>query len=207
MYYDGDIKNIHVLALPMFERHTGDYMYNLFSDLYEILDPRWKQKLIGVTTDGAANMTGCHRGCITRIQQEAIRDGFYRIWCALHQLDILIQKCITMFFNDEFYGHLTSLIGYLRRQQILVQNMKTKCPKVADTRWLSLGKVCKWLCSNKTVINEYLDEKQPTCKPPMHWWAYVAIVKMIIEEVDITFVASQGLLTLIAEQQKSLDKL
>jgi hypothetical protein len=41
----------------------------------------------------------------------------------------------------------------------------------------------------------------------MHWWAYVAIVKMIIEEVDITFVASQGLLTLIAEQQKSLDKL
>jgi hypothetical protein len=40
-----------------------------------------------------------------------------------------------MFFNDEFYGHLTSLIGHLRRQQILVQNMKTKCPKVADTRW------------------------------------------------------------------------
>jgi hypothetical protein len=60
MYYDGDIKNIHVLALLMFERHTGDYMYNLFSDLYEILDPRWKQKLIGVTMDGAANMTGCH---------------------------------------------------------------------------------------------------------------------------------------------------
>jgi hypothetical protein len=135
MYYDGDIKNIHVLALPMFERHTGDYMYNLFSDLYEILDPRWKQKLIGVTTDGAANMTGCHRGCVTRIQQESIRDGFYRIWCALHQLDILVQRCVTMFFNDEFYGHLTSLIGHLRRQQILVQNMKTKCPKVADTRW------------------------------------------------------------------------
>ena len=41
----------------------------------------------------------------------------------------------------------------------------------------------------------------------MHWWAYVAIVKTIIEEVDIAFVAGQGLSTLIGEQQKSLDKL
>ena len=51
-------------------------------------------------------------------------DGFYRIWCALHQLDIVIQKCVLHYFSDDFYSNLTDLIGYLRRQQNLIQAMK-----------------------------------------------------------------------------------
>ena len=76
VYYQGDIKNIHVIALPMFDRHTGDYMYELFSNLFDILDTLWKSKLVGITTDGARNMTGCHRGVVTRIQNEVLPEGF-----------------------------------------------------------------------------------------------------------------------------------
>ena len=115
--------------------------------------------MVGVTTDGARSMTGGHRGAVTRIQNEAVQHGFYRIWCALHQLDIVVRKCITNNFDDEFYHVLTSLIGYLRRQQMLIQRMKAKCPKVCDTRWLSLGRVCSWLCKEKQVIRDYMDEK------------------------------------------------
>mmetsp|Transcript_11331 Transcript_11331/g.22934 ORF Transcript_11331/g.22934 Transcript_11331/m.22934 type:complete len:395 (+) Transcript_11331:531-1715(+) len=118
VYHDRKIKNIHVIALPMFARHTGEYMYNLFRELFDILDPLWKQKLVGVTTDGARSMTGTHRGAVTRIQNDASQEGFYRIWCALHQLDIVVQKCITKYFNDKFYNVLTAVIGYLRRQQM-----------------------------------------------------------------------------------------
>lgn len=207
VYYQGDIKNIHVIALPMFDRHTGDYMYELFSNLFDILDTLWKSKLIGITTDGAANMTGCHRGVVTRIQNEALPEGFYRIWCSLHQLDIVVQTCVTKYFNDDFYSGLTGLIGYLRRQQNLVQRMKTKCPKVADTRWLSLGRVCKWFCEHRANIQEYLNEKSPLCRPPNHWWIYAATCESIIREVNVVFVSGQGLTTLVAEQQKSLDKL
>ena len=42
----------------MFERHTGDYMYELFEKLFDISDPSWKAKLVGVTIDVGANMTG-----------------------------------------------------------------------------------------------------------------------------------------------------
>ena len=88
-------------------------------------------------------MTGRDKGVVTEIQKVASKEGFYRVWCLLHQLDIVIQLSITKFFNDNFYGKLTGLIGYLRRQQNLIREMKAKCPKVADTRWLSLGRVCK----------------------------------------------------------------
>ena len=193
VYNNGDIRNIHIVALPMFERHTGEYMYELFENLFNILDPLWKTKLVGVTTDGAANMTGRHRGVVTKIQNSVLPEGFYCIWCALHQLDIVVQQCVTKYFNDDFYSGLTGLIGYLRRQQSLVQRMKMKCPKVADTRWLSLGKVCKWFCKHKSDISEYLNEKNPTCKPATQWWLYVAACETIIKKVNVTFVANQGL--------------
>ena len=108
----------------MFDRHTGDYMFELFQRLFNVLDPLWKNKVLGVTTDGAGNMTGWHRGAVTQIQNAVLPDGFYRIWCALHQLDIVIQKCVLHYFSDDFYSNLTGLIGYLRRQQNLIQAMK-----------------------------------------------------------------------------------
>ena len=134
LFHNSEVKNIHVIALPMFNRHTGDYMFELFQRLFNVLDPSWKNKVLGVTTDGAGNMTGQHRGAVTQIQNAILPDGFYRIWCALHQLDIVIQKCVVKYFSDDFYSRLTGLIGYLRHQQNLIQRMKKSALK-----WLTLG--------------------------------------------------------------------
>ena len=42
------------MVLPMFERHTGQYMLELLAKLLSIMDNNWKAKLIGATSDGAA---------------------------------------------------------------------------------------------------------------------------------------------------------
>ena len=207
VHCNGDIQNVHVIALPMFDRHTGECVCELFDKLFSTLDPSWKTKLIGVTADGAANMTGRHRGVVSKIQNSTLPNGFYRMWCALHQLDIAMQNSVTTHFNNDFHTGLTGLTGCLRRQQNLVQRMKAKCPKVADTRWLSLGKVCEWFCKHRVQILECLDEKNPSCKPEKHWWMCVAACETIIKEVNVTFAAGQGLTTLVGEQKKSLDKL
>ena len=67
LFHNGEVKNIHVIALPMFDRHARDYMFELFQRLFNVLDPSWKNKVLGVTTDGARNMTGRHRGAVTQI--------------------------------------------------------------------------------------------------------------------------------------------
>jgi hypothetical protein len=112
------IVNLHLLALPMFERHSGEYIFDLFDRLLSVLDPAWRKQIVGVTTDGAANMTGSDRGAVSRIEREACQ-GFYRAWCGLHQLDIAVQRAVSKLYNDKFYGQLTALIGNLRRQQSL----------------------------------------------------------------------------------------
>jgi len=77
-------------------------MYELFEKLFNVLDLCWKTKLIGVTTVGAAKMIGRQRGSVTKVQNSALSEGFYRVWCVLHQLDIVVQKCVTIYFNDDF---------------------------------------------------------------------------------------------------------
>jgi hypothetical protein len=80
--------NIHLLAIPMFESHTGANIFNIVKRLLDIMCPDWEHKLIGYTSDGASNMTGAHQGVGTRIQ-EVTNEGFFRIWCAAHQLDLV----------------------------------------------------------------------------------------------------------------------
>lgn len=60
-----------------------------------------------------------------------------------------MQRVFTCALNEDYLIVLTTLIGYLRRQQNLVSKMKATCPKVAKMRWLSMGAVAKWLTSNQ----------------------------------------------------------
>jgi hypothetical protein len=90
LFRNDAIVNLHLLALPMFERHSGEYIFDLFNRLLSVLDPNWRQKIVGVTTDGAANMTGSDSGAVSRIERETFQ-GFYRAWCGLHQL-VLTQS-------------------------------------------------------------------------------------------------------------------
>ena len=206
VYHQGEIRNLHVVALPMLDNNTEDYMYELFENLFDTLDLSWKDKLVGLTTYAAASMTESHIAMVTTIQNKTSSDGFYRIWCALHQLDIVVQKYVTEYFNDDFYGELTGLIGYLSRQKSLTKTIKLECPKVSVNCWQSLGKGCKWFYEHKYHILEYLNEKNPDRKPATHWWVYVAVLDTIIKELN-RFVTGQGLTKMVGEQHKSLDNL
>ncbi len=83
----------------MFERHTGRYMFEIFAKLFDVLDGNWSDKIIGATSDGASSMTGRYEGTVTYIQKEA-KPGFIRVWCGLHQLDMVVPKTVTNFFDD-----------------------------------------------------------------------------------------------------------
>ncbi len=55
---NGDIHNFHMLTVPMFAEHSGEEMFKLLSDSLSALDPDWKMKIVGITTDDATSMIG-----------------------------------------------------------------------------------------------------------------------------------------------------
>jgi hypothetical protein len=111
---NGNIHNFHMLAVLMFAQHSGEEMFKLLSDSLSALDPDWKMKIVGITTDGAASMTGVRKGIVSRIQAVATK-GLIRVWCSAHQLDLALKKALGCLL-EAFLTTLTTMIAYLRRQ-------------------------------------------------------------------------------------------
>ena len=61
--------NVHIVALPIHDSHTGENMAAAIVKLFDALSPQWKDKLISVSMDGALSMTGRHQGVVTRLDQ------------------------------------------------------------------------------------------------------------------------------------------
>jgi hypothetical protein len=93
---DNLLLSFHLLALPLFEEtHSGQSLYSFFSKVFEALCSTWKERIIGSSTDGAPNMTGCNVGFTTRLAIAAGVDrGFYHVWCLAHQLDLTIKASL-----------------------------------------------------------------------------------------------------------------
>jgi len=106
-----DIHNFHMLAVPMFAKHFGEEMFKLLSNSLSALDSDWKMKIVGITTDGAASMTGVRKGIVSRIQAVAAK-GLIQVWCGAHQLDLALKKTLGR-LPEPFLTMLTTMIAYL----------------------------------------------------------------------------------------------
>jgi hypothetical protein len=62
-----NIVNLHAVALPMFDWHTGEVMFQMVVSFLDVLHPSWKVHLLGVSSDGAHNMTSRVFGVVTRL--------------------------------------------------------------------------------------------------------------------------------------------
>jgi hypothetical protein len=202
-FFQGGLHNFHILAIPMRERHTGEYQYDLVVEALNVLAPNWRHQLIGVTTDGASAMTGCAQGTCTRLSNEC-HGNIFRIWCGAHQLDLVVKKALNELMDEHFVQTLTGVTGHLRRQQNLVQDMKCTCPTYAVTRWISMGKVLKWLTDNRLRLLVHFAQKKPACEPSTEWWLVVISIQALVERIEKTFTAMQGLKTLVCEQRQLL---
>jgi hypothetical protein len=97
-----NIENIHLIAIPLHGPHTGEAFSNVVSDLLRVLcGSAWKRKLVGVCTDGARNMTGKISGAVTQLALGTL-PGFFRVWCAAHKLDLVIQKVKSKILSENF---------------------------------------------------------------------------------------------------------
>jgi hypothetical protein len=65
--YRGELVNLHLVAMPMFERHSAVNIFNLIAKFMDVLYIKWLAKLIGVSTDGKNTITGHHAGVVTRL--------------------------------------------------------------------------------------------------------------------------------------------
>ena len=205
----GKLLNLHVVALPLNESHTGDYLSKLVIDALDAIDDNWKLKLLSLSSDGAANMTGRHSGLVSRLQRLCYAEGaskIFRTWCALHQLDLCVKKLLKTLHDETFIDCLTGLSNWLRRQQNFAAEYG-KCPRFIETRWITTCTVLQWIIMKRSIIEDILLEKQPAVAPSDSFWVLVYVVHAFLEPVEHVFKCLQGSEITIIEQERALSNL
>ena len=99
-----------------------------------------------------------------------------QLWCSAHQIDLVVSRIISEYWNDNWYSTLTSLVGYIQHHQNITNHMSTNFPKVSTARWIYLGKFLPWLVQH---------ENNPHCKPYVSWWISLLVVCCVTYEIKI----------------------
>jgi hypothetical protein len=101
-----EMEKMHLLTPPMSESHSGEYIFCLLSSVFDILDPGWKGKMVGITTERAADMVVGNEGLCVKLNVRLAMD-FFGI-CAK------LTRCFsypTSKFLEEAHPHMS---GYPR---------------------------------------------------------------------------------------------
>jgi hypothetical protein len=85
------ICNFHLLALPLFDRDTGENMFDVLVQFLNAFHPQWRDILVGSSSDGARAMTGSLPGISTRLGK-CFSAKLIRIWSGLHLLVLVMQR-------------------------------------------------------------------------------------------------------------------
>lgn len=86
--------------------------------------------------------------------------------------------------------------------------MQATCPQLT-TRWLVMGKVCRWLLMHRITLFEYIDSsvKPVSTAPPNWWWVVITGISALTEIINPIFVKLQAQNLLISAQSALLSTL
>jgi hypothetical protein len=84
--------------------------------------------------------------------------------------------------------------------------MNTTCPRIVN-RWLSTEKVIKWFKIHRLELLAHIESKQPASASPRLWWASLLAMRQFMSHTTIAFRSIQGLMTLLEQQQATLNDL
>jgi hypothetical protein len=117
----------------MFDRHTGEVMFDMVSKFLTVFCPDWTIRLIGLASEGACNMIGCVAGIVIQLDA-AMHDDclLIRIWCGVHQLDLVMEHIMNNVVKECFFTIITSFITHITCQQKLIANMNTMRPCIVN---------------------------------------------------------------------------
>ena len=109
LFLSGEIRNFHILAIPMFSRHSGGEIYLHADKSMNFICLNWKDTIVLISMDCERKMTGRVQVVATRFKKSA-KPVLFSLWCGLHQLDLLLQELFKKLMDKEFFFLLTGII-------------------------------------------------------------------------------------------------
>ncbi|RLN96015.1 hypothetical protein BBJ28_00010451 [Nothophytophthora sp. Chile5] len=233
LWQNGALQDFHLLSLPTFDQYPAPAIMLRLESCLDVLDPQWRGKLLGTTTNGGVNtgrntgMTGSQQGLSARLTTLVTKPAFYLIWCGVHQLELVVKNCVAAFCQKAFYDELVSVLATLRQdhpnQDHLASGLSSVPPFASDdipdvttafstTRGFAekLMVALKWLMEHRLAITQRLQTAFPASVPSASWWVCVAVAHRVMAEIAYfmkKLLSMEVGANLVSEQVQELCKL
>lgn len=231
MWQSGALQDFHLFSLPTFDQYPALSVMQRLEKCLDVLDPLWRGKLLGTTTNGGINtgrnigMTGSQQGISARLTTLVTKPGFFLIWCGVHQLELVVKNCVTAFCQKAFYDELVTILAALRQQEHLQQQPSDDPPFVfnsedlpdvtsayTSTRGFShvLMQALKWLMEHRVGVTQFLERCASSTVPSASWWVCVAVAHRVMAEIEYfmkKLVSMESGTNLVSDQVQELCKL
>jgi hypothetical protein len=189
-------------------------MYDLTVLVLSSLNSQWRAKLIGSTSDGAANTMGIYSGWQVRLLKNCQSSGpFYRIHCGPHRLNLVDGRAIAALraIESGWFDKLLDAIKLLRKQANLIERMGSQSPYHVEVRWSSLVQVLQWHRTKSDVLQQFYTQSQAegfsNLAVAPEWWLFLAILHEHYSLVKEALSDLQGNLYIIEQQTARLKRL
>jgi len=178
--------DLHLVAIPMFERHIVENIFNLiacFLDALSGVTTIWCAKFMFVSTDGKNTMIGCHRGIVIRLEQ-ATEFSVLCIWCVSHHIDIVIKNVATLPQHGQWIEVVYKWCVHLCCQKKFIMDMNGEmCPK--KTNWhVHFDSTLKFYISRWHQIVKHTNAHVHFESLSTKWWMIMLIVASTISKIN-----------------------
>ncbi len=189
----------------MFDRHTAGNIFNMLVKFLDALYGKWRTKLIGMSSDDENTMTSRHTSFVTRMI-DCAENPVLRIWCALHQIDLVVKSATEELAGDEWIMFAWSFLIFLCEQANLITSMVVKCPKKTN-HWTYLGRLLQFFKDHRRRIVAYAEMHRPEQTPTSTWWVITFVMSPAMNTINVTFVILQNRSLLIMQQEQHIHTL
>ena len=102
---NGQLYNLHLMAVPFYDRHTALNIAAMIQCILNSLLPNWQYTIIAFSTNSENTMIGWHSSVVTWIDKEA-NFNLMQIWGIPHQVDLLVKEASHSMHEGSFYKTL-----------------------------------------------------------------------------------------------------
>ncbi|XP_049323296.1 protein FAM200B-like [Astyanax mexicanus] len=198
--WDGDLQEQFLCSRELPTTTKAEDIFNSVDLYLSSMGLSWEY-CVGITTDGAASMTGKHSGVVKQILTRAPNATWNH--CFLHR-EALAAKNMVPDLNEALQD-VIKVVNHIKRSAKSSRCFSNLCKDLgsehmqvlyhSEVRWLSRGKVLSRFYELKTEIATFLSENNSVYAELFDnntWLALVAYLADIFEHLNALNVSMQG---------------
>lgn len=179
--------------------HTkGEDMFNAIDQFLSQHGISWK-KCVGITTDGAAAMSGCKTGLLGQLK--AVSPNIKWTHCCIHREALAVKKMPASLKNT--FNEVVKIINFIKSRPLQSRLFEALCKDMesvhmqlllhTEIRWLSRGKILERFFELRDEVRVFvLETKCSNSLTDFDWLCMAAYLADIFEHLNVLNLKLQG---------------